>query len=225
MLTTKQDNSDSIDQAIINAFKNKDLLKEYTIKNFRPFDSNRKRAEADIIYQGKAFTVVKGAPQIILGQINPSKELRNKVNNEVNELGKNGYRALGVAKAENSNWQYLGLIPLFDPPREDSAKVIKEAQDHGLDIRMITGDHSAIAKQVARQLNLGDNIARINKFVDEKTHKFKKGSNEKQLNDEFMNVSGFAEVTPEDKFNIIKRSNDFNTRRNSKSLLILLIFV
>ncbi len=204
-LTTQKNNEDPIDEAILKKLESREVLDKYDVVDFRPFDPTRKRAEADVKKDGKIFSVAKGAPQVILDLCNnrDEKEIRQKMN----ELGKKGYRSLGVAKKTNGEWKYLGILPLLDPPREDSADVIRQAKDHGIDIRMVTGDHRAIAKKVSEQLHLETNIVEATQFFkeedeEEETYRDKK---EEELNQKFLEADGFAEVTPEHKFQIIKK--------------------
>ena len=98
------------------------------------------------------FKVTKGAPQAILALIEDKKSIDDKLTEDVNEFAKKGYRALGVARTNEENkWQFAGLIALFDPPREDSAQTIKTAQSMGVNVKMVTGDHIAIAKEISSQ--------------------------------------------------------------------------
>ncbi|MFZ0388935.1 MAG: plasma-membrane proton-efflux P-type ATPase [Calditrichia bacterium] len=199
-LTTRRDEADAIDQAVLSALEDDSELDDYTILAFRSFDPNRKMADADVEYRGKKFTVAKGAPQAILKLVNADGRERKKISDKVDEMGADGFRALGVArKAENRKWEYLGLLSLLDPPREDSEEVVKAAQEHGIDIRMVTGDHLAIARQVSKQLKLGQDV----KIASEV---FKAGTKPEDpgVIDQVVHADGFAEVTPEHKFNIIK---------------------
>jgi H+-transporting ATPase len=192
------DIDDPIDKAVMGGLDDEKEVEEYKIKEFRPFDPTRKFADADVEYQGKEFSVAKGAPQAILKLVGPDEQMADKVNSQVDELGRNGFRALGVARTNaDGKWQYLGLLSLLDPPREDSADVVKAAGEHGIDIRMVTGDHLAIAKQVAKQLHLGQNIKAASEvFGDDSKHDVPV--------EEVIEADGFAEVTPEHKFSIIK---------------------
>ncbi|MCF8386884.1 MAG: plasma-membrane proton-efflux P-type ATPase [Bacteroidales bacterium] len=207
-LTVKQDKEqeDPIDKAIINALQDRGKLQNYQIRVSSPFDPTRKRAEADVKKDDEEFTAAKGAPQVILDLVKPDEELRKKVEKKVEELGKEGYRSLGVArKQKRGKWKYLGLLPMLDPPREDSADVIGEAKDHGIGIRMVTGDHAAIGKKVAEQIGMNTDIVSAGEFFaeeeDDQEDKKKKEKRKKR----FEQVNGFAEVTPEHKFNIIKQ--------------------
>ena len=62
------------------------------------------------------------------------------------------------APTTTGKWRFLGLLPLFDPPRDDCAQTIATIRAMGVDIKMVTGDHEAIAKEIAGQLGLGQNI-------------------------------------------------------------------
>ncbi|MFO8130229.1 MAG: plasma-membrane proton-efflux P-type ATPase [Bacteroidales bacterium] len=214
-LTASPDRSgeDPIDRAILDKI-NRSTLKHYNVTNFNPFDPTRKRAEAEVEYGKEKFTAAKGAPQVILDLVNPADDIRKKVLKKVEKLGQDGYRSLGVAKKKKGGkWKYLGILPLLDPPREDSAEVIRNAMDRGIDVRMVTGDHAAIGKQVAGQINLKKDIVPANDlFVEEDENAGKKEKQKRKENrrENFGSVAGFAEVTPEHKFNIIKefQSND-----------------
>ncbi|MEJ2191280.1 MAG: plasma-membrane proton-efflux P-type ATPase [Nitrospirota bacterium] len=195
----EEDGEDPIDAAVLKGLGDTKELDAYKVDEFRPFDPTRKMADADIQYEGKKFTVAKGAPQAISELVGPEGKGAGDVEARVDELGREGFRALGVArKDEGGEWQYLGLLPLLDPPREDSAEVVKAAKEHGIDIRMVTGDHLAIARQVAKQVDLGRDI-KVAADV------FGKGKeDESQMARRVTESDGFAEVTPEHKFNIIK---------------------
>jgi H+-transporting ATPase len=211
-LTSKEDNDDPIDKAVMEGLKNKELLKDYEISDFRPFNPTRKRAEADVTKNGQSFTVAKGAPQIIAKILDDDDSDFNKIKSEIDKLGEKGFRSLGVAKKENDSWRYLGLLPLLDPPREDSADIIRQAQEHGIDIRMVTGDHTAIAKQVSKQLSLEDNILQADQFFEEEhdVEQHEKEQAREKLNKKFIEADGFSEVTPEHKFKIIKQFQSNN---------------
>lgn len=203
-LTAKrgEEEKDPIDKAILDAIEDKDALHNYQIEEFRPFDPTRKRAEADVKKDNAKFTAAKGAPQIILDLVDADKELKEKVSTKVDELGKEGYRSLGVArKKENEHWKYLGLLPLLDPPRGDSKDVINDARNHGIDVRMVTGDHTAIGRKVADQIGMDANIAPAGEFFGDKENDEEKSDWNKEKAEE---IDGFAEVTPEHKFRIMK---------------------
>lgn len=120
-LVSEKNSGDVIDQAILDGVPSIINLKEYETIKFTPFDPIHKRAEATIKKGSGSFQIAKGAPQVILKLVQDTS-LNERVRGEVDRLAVEGYRALGVAKKnESGKWRYLGLIPLFDPPREDTA--------------------------------------------------------------------------------------------------------
>lgn len=151
-LASRAENNDTIDLAVLGGLKNKEALQGFQVLHFQPFDPVHKRTEATVKgADGKEFKVTKGAPQVILelsanpGQVKPAAE------KAVNEFAARGFRSLGVARAEgDGQWQFLGVLPLFDPPREDAQATIATARDMGVKIKMVTGDALAIARKPLR---------------------------------------------------------------------------
>lgn len=122
--------------------------------------------------EGHLFKVSKGAPQVVLDLCLPDADMRKSAEQTVNEFALKGYRALGVAKTDEAgHWVFLGILPLFDPPREDAASTIQEAKAHGVDIKMVTGDNIAIAKQISGELGLGQNILLADQLIQAKIMK------------------------------------------------------
>ena len=172
---------------------------------FIPFDPVHKRTEATIKEGDKSFKVTKGAPQVVMQLCIMDDETEARVKKVVDEMAAKGYRTLGVARADNGNdWRFLGILPLYDPPREDAAQTIADAQAHGIKVKMITGDNVAIGREISRQLGLGTNIQpAIDLFPKE---------GECELSGPMMDkievADGFAEVFPEHKYNIVKALQD-----------------
>jgi len=198
-LASRKEDEDTIDLAIIGAVKDKEQLAAYSITHFTPFDPVKKRTEAEVADgKKKTFRVTKGAAQVIMALAANAHEVADKVDTTVNELASRGYRSIGVARTDSKgNWQYLGIIPLYDPPREDSKATIKEARDLGIKIKMVTGDQIAIAKEIARQVGLGTNIQNADIFQ-------KKDLGKHELIDTIGKADGFSQVFPEDKFHIVE---------------------
>jgi H+-transporting ATPase len=200
-LASREEDQDPIDKAILLKTKStpaiSDRIDHSKVTSFRPFDSVVKRTEATVQGEdGSQFKVTKGAPQAILALAEDKKAINDKLTEDVNEFAKKGYRALGVARTNRENkWQFAGLIALFDPPREDSAKTIKTAQSMGVSVKMVTGDHIAIAKEISRQVNLGNDIVLPVAFLD------RPDSEAQRVVEE---AEGFAEVFPEHKYRIVE---------------------
>ncbi len=157
-LASQRENRDPIELPIfqyIDAQVPQEEWQRYTQRSFVPFDPIRKRTEAVVAKGEEQFTAIKGAAQVLLGLSGLSDDEANGVNRHVDELAAKGYRTLAVGRtAGDGPLDLLGLIPLYDPPRDDSKQVIADMQDHGVAVKMVTGDHMAIAREIGRILGL-----------------------------------------------------------------------
>ena len=198
-LASRAENNDTIDLAVLGAMKNKDALKEYTVLHFQPFDPVHKRTEAQVKSKdGKSFKVTKGAPQVILALSANLAQVKPVVDKAVNDFAAEGFRALGVARAEgDGQWQFVGVLPLFDPPRDDAKETIATAVKMGVKIKMVTGDALAIAKETAQKLNMGTNILDAASLGDSKKDE------SAAVTESIEHADGFAQVLPEHKYHII----------------------
>jgi H+-transporting ATPase len=198
-LASRSDNNDTIDLAVIGGLKDKDALKGYQVTHFQPFDPVHKRTEATVKGSDqKEFKVTKGAPQVILALAADSAQVKPAVDKAVNEFAARGFRSLGVARAgEDGKWQFLGVLPLFDPPREDAKTTIATALKMGVKIKMVTGDALAIAKETAKKLDMGTNILDAASLGDSKKEETA------EVSESIEKADGFAQVFPEHKFHIV----------------------
>jgi H+-transporting ATPase len=198
-LASREENQDPIDLAVIHGLKDQHALDSYHVTHFLPFDPVHKRTEAAVTSSGKPeFRVTKGAPQVILALASDASQVRDSVEKAVNEFAARGFRSLGVARTDDKDrWRFLGVLPLFDPPREDSKETIATAIQMGVNVKMVTGDQIAIAKEMARQLGLGQNIVDASILADSKPHEAG------QLVQAIEKADGFAQVFPEHKFHLV----------------------
>ena len=142
--------------------------------------------------------MTKGAPQVILELAANAGEVKPAVEKAVNEFAARGFRSLGVARADqDGQWQFLGVLPLFDPPREEAKATIATAREMGVKVKMVTGDALAIAQETAKKLGMGANILDAGGFGDTRHHETE------QLAESIEKADGFAQVFPEHKFHII----------------------
>ena len=125
-----------------------------------------------------------------------------KANQTVNSLASRGYRTIGVAVAEGDGpWVFLGILPLLDPPRPDSKSTIAKARAYGVNVKMLTGDNVAIARQIAMELDMGTNIQPATElFPGDVT----KGQIPFDAAQKIEEADGFAQVFPEHKYAIVK---------------------
>ena len=167
--------------------------------HFQPFDPVHKRTEATVkAADGTTFKVTKGAPQVIQELSANAAAVKALVDKAVNDFAARGFRALGVARADgDGKWQLLGVLPLFDPPREDAKSTVATAAQMGVRIKMVTGDALAIAKETAKALGMGTNILDGATLGDAKTKETT------AITKSIEDADGFAQVFPEHKFHIV----------------------
>ena len=196
-LASRVEDQDAIDMAVLDAVDQNNVA-TYSILHFMPFDPVHKRTEALVSKSGETFKVTKGAPQVILDLAANAEAVRAQVGKVIDEFAARGFRSLGVAQTDRQgNWQFLGVIPLYDPPRGDSKSTIETAQQMGIKVKMVTGDQMAIGREIASQLGLGTNIVNADLFNTNKQQKHG------QLDSAIEWADGFAQVFPEHKFDIV----------------------
>lgn len=202
----EEGSQDAIDFCITQAVPRQDRerLAAFREVDFVPFNPTDKRVEATVAAPDQSiFKVTKGAPQVILNMAHNADEIRGRVDAAVQELADRGYRALGVAISytapdEPEKWEFQGVLSVFDPPRTDTKHTIEEAHRNGVEVKMITGDQTAIAIETCRQLGMGTKILNTN-VLNGDYHGL--GAS---LEDVILQSNGFAEVMPEHKFQIVQ---------------------
>jgi H+-transporting ATPase len=198
-LASRAENNDTIDLAVLGGLKDKEALIPFNVTHFMPFDPVHKRTEATVKgADGKTIKVTKGAPQVILKLSANAAAVKDDIDKAVNDFAARGFRALGVARADgDGQWQLLGVLPLFDPPREDAKATVATAAQMGVKIKMVTGDALAIARETAKTLGMGANI------LDGGTLGDSKGDETAEMTKSIEDADGFAQVFPEHKFHIV----------------------
>jgi len=180
-----------------------------------PYDFNRKRLSILFAKDDKHLIVTKGALKPILdvcstietveGKTIDLAPQQNKIQQQAEELGSQGFRVLGVAyrnydrdsfsKDDETNMTFLGYLALFDPPKAGIADTLKELKELGVTTKMITGDSRAVAISIIQQVGLPE-------------PKVLTGSELQTLSDEALmhrvgETNVFAEVEPNQKERII----------------------
>ena len=199
-LASRRESNDPIDSAIFSRYDTiifSGGTEDPITLDFVPFDPVAKFSKATIQGpSGTTFEAAKGAPQAIAALAGTDGISASTLDIWVTGFAEKGFRALGVAKTnESRTWQYLGLIGLFDPPREDSAATLTEAKKLGVDVKMVTGDHIAIAREISGQVGLGRNILPQSAFI---------AGDGVETRTQLEAADGFAQVLPENKFQIVK---------------------
>jgi H+-transporting ATPase len=199
-LASKEETRDVIDLTVIEYARSiKADLGRFKQVSFTPFDPMIRRTEAVVERDGERFRVVKGAPQVVVSMCSGVDEsTRHAFQDTVSEQSQKGYRTLAVARSENADFDKLrlvGLLPLADSPRPDSKEMIEQLKALGVRAKMLTGDNVAIAREIARQVSIGDNIFGMADF---------RRLNETQQAEILEEYDGFAEIYPEDKYRVVK---------------------
>ncbi|KAL9295625.1 ATPase 7, plasma membrane-type [Arabidopsis thaliana] len=204
------ENQDAIDTAIVSMLSDpKEARAGIKELHFLPFSpANRRTALTYLDGEGKMHRVSKGAPEEILDMAHNKLEIKEKVHATIDKFAERGLRSLGLAyqevpdgdvKGEGGPWDFVALLPLFDPPRHDSAQTIERALHLGVSVKMITGDQLAIAKETGRRLGMGTNMYPSSSLLSD-------NNTEGVSVDELIeNADGFAGVFPEHKYEIVKR--------------------
>ncbi len=198
-LASRADNDDPMDLAVLGGLTDTKALQAYTVTHFEPFDPVHKRTQATVTASDNTtFSVAKGAPQVILALAANTAEIKSDVDTAVNDFAARGFRSLGVARADgDGDWRFLGVLPLFDPPRDDATTTIATARAMGVTVKMVTGDALAIAKETAGKVGLGTNVLDAAGLGEVK----KKETT--AVAESIENADGFAQVFPEHKYHIV----------------------
>ncbi|KAL2655504.1 hypothetical protein AAZV13_04G069000 [Glycine max] len=210
---SRTENQDAIDAAIVGMLADpKEARAGIREVHFLPFNPVDKRTALTYIdSDGNWHRSSKGAPEQILNLCNCKEDVRKRVHGTIDKFAERGLRSLGVARQEvpeknkdspGAPWQFVGLLPLFDPPRHDSAETITRALNLGVNVKMITGDQLAIAKETGRRLGMGTNMYPSSSLLGQS----KDAAVSAVPVDELIEkADGFAGVFPEHKYEIVKR--------------------
>ncbi|KAL3841056.1 hypothetical protein ACJIZ3_025647 [Penstemon smallii] len=210
---SRVENQDAIDAAIVNTLADpKEARAGIKEVHFFPFNPVDKRTALTYIdNDGNWHRASKGAPEQILTLCNCKEDLKKKVHATIDKFAERGLRSLAVGRQEvpekskdspGGPWQFVGLLSLFDPPRHDSAETIRRALHLGVNVKMITGDQLAIAKETGRRLGMGVNMYPSASLLGNHKDESIAGLPVEEL---IEKADGFAGVFPEHKYEIVKK--------------------
>ncbi|RCV46726.1 hypothetical protein SETIT_9G554400v2 [Setaria italica] len=211
---SRVENQDAIDAAMVGMLSDpreaREGIEEVHFLPFNPVDKRTALTYIDLA-DGSWHRVSKGAPEQILDLCNCGDNVRNLVHTVIDKYAERGLRSLAVARQQvpekskespGEPWEFVGLLPLLDPPRSDSADTITRALNLGVNVKMITGDQLAIAKETGRRLGMGTNMypssALLGQNKDEATASI-------PVDELIEKADGFAGVFPEHKYDIVKK--------------------
>jgi len=207
-LASEKGSEDAIDKAVSDFVKDPKTLDAYKVTKFVPFDPVGKRTEGQVTdARGKALRFTKGAPQVIIDLCGLDGDTKTRAEQTVADLAAKGERALAVAEStdDGKSWSFLGILSMLDPPRDDSKATIQQAKDHGLRVKMVTGDDVAIGAQISGQLGMGSHlIAASDLFTKDMDMDHMPARIEECVD----KADGFGRVFPEHKYGIVKALQD-----------------
>ncbi|XP_038878560.1 ATPase 8, plasma membrane-type [Benincasa hispida] len=215
---SRVENQDAIDACIVGMLGDpKEARGGITEVHFLPFNPVDKRTAITYIDRdGNWHRSSKGAPEQIIDLCELKGEIRNKAHDIIDNYANRGLRSLAVGRqtvkdkskeSAGEPWEFVGLLPLFDPPRHDSAETIRRALELGVNVKMITGDQLAIGKETGRRLGMGTNMypssSLLGQCKDESIASI-------PIDELIEKADGFAGVFPEHKYEIVKKLQERN---------------
>ena len=198
-LASTEANQDPIDLAFMHAAHERKLLDgTERLLSFVPFSPNTRRTEALVERSGCKTRVMKGALRTIAEAVELDSEAVLALEARTTEAAQKGFRVLAVARADGDELlRLVGVALLYDAPRPDARRLIDELRSLGVAVKMLTGDALPVAREVARELALGE-VMRIPEL------RAAEDASTERAADLVRGSSGFAEVFPEDKFLVVK---------------------
>ncbi len=177
-LASREENHDPIEAPIFAELTKRSLrnkLARFQIQKFIPFNPVSKSSQALLkTDDGPSLTVVKGAPQVIIEMCSAPDVDKKQAYQNVQAFAEKGFRTLGVAirRGDDKSFDFVGLLPLFDPPRDDSKHVVAAAKKQGIEVKMVTGDNIAVAKYIAELLDIGSSIEDVRELRGQSTAEY-----------------------------------------------------
>ncbi len=198
-LASHEADQDPIDLAFLAAAGERKLkISDYRRISFTPFDPSTRRTEAIVRLGGTEIRAIKGAVRTLAALCGTKAEELDRLHSRMDDFASKGYRTLAVAHEVEGSAVLDGIVALYDAPRPDSGKLISELNEHGISVKMLTGDALSIAKEVARQVGLGESIISMGQLKGEIGSSPEVGARMAEK------ASGFAEIFPEDKYLVVK---------------------
>ncbi len=195
-----------------------DLSENYEKVDEIPFDFKRRRLSTVVKdKQGKTQMVTKGAVEEMLsicdyvecdGKVSPiSDELRNKIYNTVDDLNEKGFRVLAIAQKSNPSpvgsfgvddeceMVLIGYLAFLDPPKESTADAINALKNHGVNVKILTGDNDKVTRTICSQVGLDVKYLLLGSDIE--------AMNEEELSKACEKTDIFAKLTPDQKARIV----------------------
>ena len=198
--------SDPLDKAILETASDNNVRK---VDKVYPFDIAVRMSGAYI--KSDKTIYIKGSPEHVITQCDLSKEQHREAESSMHTFASKGYRVIAFGRYElknksvpktledlsKGNLQLVGFLAFADELREEVPSAIRAAQEAGISVRLITGDHYETAYNIGAQIGLASHINQVIQGKD-------LPKDEKEMALEIRSKTIFARILPEDKFRILK---------------------
>ncbi len=200
-----QDTPDQIDDAIVKKLKQEGIgINDAHVISFIPYNADRKRTTAIVQKDSESFLISVGAPQIIKSfdkSFAYESDTRVNFEKDIERAGAEGYRVLAVAIKKDGvteeDMNVIGLLFLSDPLDETSKETIQFMKQNGIAVKVLTGDNKTITERIIKELDLSGEVCSAE---ETKNIYLEHGV----LKNEFNNVVAFSEISPKEKYEIVK---------------------
>ena len=203
----------------------KDLREEHPRLDTIPFESEYQYMAT--LHGGKQPVIyLKGSLEAMLDRCSDEMDLEGGINRfdkaaiqkQVEQMAGEGLRVLAFAMKEapglkeidheqtRENLVFLGLQGMIDPPRKEAVEAVKLCQQAGIEVKMITGDHSITASVIAGQIGLKGKME--NGQLVSMTGRELQKIGDKELEEIAAKISVFARVSPDQKLRLVKALQD-----------------
>jgi Mg2+-importing ATPase len=192
------------------------LTDQFTKVDEIPFDFERRRMSV-VVKNGKTQMITKGAVEEMLsvcsyaeyeGKVMPlTDDIKTYILKKVNDLNEDGMRVIAVAQKTNpspvgtfsvtdeSDMVLMGYLAFLDPPKESTAEALAALKEHGVDVKILTGDNDKVTRCVCRQVGLSVDRILLGSDLD--------NMSDEELGSAAERVSVFAKLSPQQKARVI----------------------
>jgi Mg2+-importing ATPase len=192
------------------------LTDQFTKVDEIPFDFERRRMSV-VVKNGKTQMITKGAVEEMLsvcsyaeyeGKVMPlTDDIKTYILKKVNDLNEDGMRVIAVAQktnpspvgtfsvADESDMVLMGYLAFLDPPKESTAEALAALKEHGVDVKILTGDNDKVTRCVCRQVGLSVDRILLGSDLD--------NMSDEELGSAAERVSVFAKLSPQQKARVI----------------------
>ncbi|MEZ5618221.1 MAG: cation-transporting P-type ATPase [Rhodocyclaceae bacterium] len=188
-----------LDHAAEQGVHARDMARLHPRDSCLPFDSAWKFMRVTVTQEGRRTSYLKGAPEVLLERSTLADKEREEWEAKALSYAAEGYRVIALACREDEGDEqltFLGLVLLWDPPRAEVPEAIRRAQDAGIRVVMITGDHPATAQAVARVIGLPPGRAMTGAEIEKMS--------DDDLRIAVREANVFARVAPEHKLRLVE---------------------